>query len=108
MDAQPKPRPLGLSVLAVVLWLVSFVLGLQAIYDLTQIISVIGVSLGGSLQDAQSSIPVLVFFLAVMFLIFIIWSTEYHLKRVGTPESWRLFGWTIAVELSIIILNFIL
>ena len=69
MDAQPKPRPLGLSVLAVVLWLVSFVLGLQAIYDLTQIISVIGVSLGGSLQDAQSSIPVLVFFLAVMFLI---------------------------------------
>lgn len=108
MEAQPKPRQLGSTLLAVVLWLVSFGLGLQAIYDLTQIISVIRVMLGGSLQEAQLSIPVLVFFLALVFLIFIIWSTEYHLKRVGKPESWRLFGWTIAVELSIILLNYLL
>jgi hypothetical protein len=49
-----------------------------------------------------------VFLLALVMLIFIIWSTEYHLKRVGKPESWRLFGWTIAVELSIILLNYFL
>jgi hypothetical protein len=105
MDAQPKPRSLAPSLLAIVLWLVSFVLGLQAIYDLSQIIAVIQVALGSSLENARLATPVLVFFLALVFLIFIIWSTEYHLKRVGRPESWRLFGWTIAGELMIILLN---
>ena len=105
MDAQPQPRQWVPSALAIVLWLVSFVLGLQAIYDLTQIVALIRVALGGSLAEAQLSAPVVVFLLALIFLIFIIWSTEYHLKRVGKPESWRLFGWTIAVQLSIILLN---
>ena len=104
MDAEPKPRQLVPSLLAIVLWLVSFVLGLQTIYSLMQIISLIRVSLGSSLEDARLAMPVLIFFLALVFLIFIIASTEYHLKRVGKLESWRLFGWTIAVELSIIIL----
>lgn len=104
MDAEPKPRQLVPSLLAIVLWLVSFVLGLQTIYSLMQIISLIRVSLGTSLEDVQLAMPVLIFFLALALLIFIIWSTEYHLKRVGKLESWRLFGWTIAVELSIIIL----
>lgn len=104
MDAEPKPRQLVPSLLAIVLWLVSFVLGLQTIYSLMQIISLIRVSLGASLEDVQLAMPVLIFVLALALLIFIIWSTEYHLKRVGKLESWRLFGWTIAVELSIIIL----
>ena len=108
MDTQPQPRQLAPSILAIVLWLVSFVLGLQAIYSLMQIISLIRVALGGSLANIQASAPIVVFFLALVMLIFIIWSTEYHLKRVGKPESWRLFGWTIAVELSIILLNYFL
>lgn len=108
MNAQPRPRPAASSILAFALWLISFGLGLQAIYDLTQIISVVRVAMGSSLEQTQLSIPVLIFFLALLLLIFIIWSTEYHLKRVGTPESWRLFGWTIAVELSIILLNYLL
>ena len=108
MDVQPKPRPLGLSLLAIALWLVTFGLGLQAIYDLTQIITVIRVALGGNLENARLGVPVLIFFLALLLLIFIIWSTEYHLKRVGSPESWRLFGLTLAVELSIILLNYFL
>jgi hypothetical protein len=94
--------------LAIVLWLLVFGLGLQAIYDLMQILALIRVALGGSLATIEASAPVVVFFLALLFLIYIIWSTEYHIKRVGTPESWRLFGWTIAVELSIILLNYLL
>lgn len=108
MDTQPPPRQLAHSILAIVLWLVSFVLGLQTIYSLMQIISLIRVALGGSLSDIQASTPVVVFLLALLMLIYIIWSTEYHIKRVGKPESWRLFGWTIAVELSIILLNYFL
>jgi hypothetical protein len=64
--------------------------------------------MGAELDNTQASIPVLIFFFALLLLIFLIWSTEYHLKRVGKPESWRLFGWTIAVELSIILLNYFL
>jgi hypothetical protein len=96
------------SLLAIVLWLVSFVLGLQAIYSLMQTISLIRLALGGNLADIQASTPIVVFLLALLMLIYIIWSTEFHLKRVGKPESWRLFGWTIAVELSIILLNYFL
>lgn len=108
MNAETKPGKVLPGALAIVLWLVQFGLGLQAIYDLMQILSLIRVALGGNLANIQASTPVVVFFLALLVLIYIIWSTEYHIKRVGTPESWRLFGWTIAVELSIILLNYLL
>lgn len=108
MDAETKPRNLLPGLLAIVLWLIQFGLGLQAIYDLMQILALIRVALGGNLSDIQASTPVVVFFLALLMLIYTIWSTEYHIKRVGKPESWRLFGVTIAVELSIILLNYLL
>jgi hypothetical protein len=108
MDAQPKPRKIASSLLAIVLWLISAGLGLQAIYTVKEIFYLIYVSLGGSIQRAERFVPVLVFFLALGFLVFIIGTTEYHLKRVGRPESWRLFGWTIAVELSLLILYYLL
>lgn len=108
MDAEPQPRRVATSILAVVLWLVSFALGLQGIYFLTQIIALIRVRLGGSVDEATTASLGWVFILGLLFLIFIIASTEYHLKRVGKPESWRLFGWTIAVELSLLVLYYIL
>jgi hypothetical protein len=108
MNAETKPGNFLPGLLAIVLWLVQFGLGLQAIYDLMQIISLIRVALGGSLAAVQASTPFVVFLLALIMLIFVIWNTEYHIKRVGKPESWRLFGWTIAVELSIILLNYFL
>ena len=108
MNAQTKSGKMLPGLLAIVLWLITFGLGLQAIYDLMQIISLVRVALGGSLAAIQASTPVAVFLLALLFLIYIIWSTEYHIKRVGSMESWRLFGWTIAVELSIILLNYLL
>ena len=108
MNAETKPGNFLPGLLAIVLWLVQFGLGLQAIYDLMQIISLIRVALGGSLAAVQASTPFVVFLLALIMLIFVIWSTEYHIKRVGKPESWRLFGWTSAVERSIILLNYFL
>lgn len=103
MDAQTKSGYLP-GLVAIVLWLITFGLGLQTIYDLTQILMLLQVALGGELEQARLSVTGLIFFLALLFLVYIIWSTEYHIKRVGKPESWRLFGWTIAVELSIIVL----
>lgn len=107
-DPQLKPAPAGLALLAIVLWLATFVLGLQAIHDLTQLLSLLQVSLGGSLTNARFGAMTWVFILALLFLIFLIVSTEYHIKHFNTQKSWRLFGWSIAVELSIIILYMIL
>jgi len=108
MNEQPKARQIASSVMAVVLWLVTAVLGLEGIYLVKEIFYLIYVSLGGSVERAETFVPVLVFFLALAYLVFIIGTTEYHLKRVGRPESWRLFGWTIAVELSLVILYYLL
>ncbi|MCI0551679.1 MAG: hypothetical protein L0287_12045 [Anaerolineae bacterium] len=107
MNVQPKTR-LASSGLAVVLWIFSALLGLQSIYYIKELFYLIYVSLGGGIAQAEQFVPGLVFILAVVYLIFIIGATEYHIKRVGRPESWRLFGWTIAVEVSLLILYYLL
>jgi hypothetical protein len=108
MIEQPNTRKFGNSILAILLWLVTFGLGLEGIYIIKELYYLISVQLGGSIAQAENFVPVLVFLLAIGFLIFIIASTEYHIKRVGQPESWRLFGWTLAVEVSLLILYYIL
>jgi hypothetical protein len=108
MSSQEKTRQIGFIVLAIALWLLTAGLGLEAIYLIKEIFYLIYVSLGGSVERAAIFVPVLVFFLALVYLAFIIGTTEYHRKRVGRPESWRLFGWTIAAEVSLLILYYLL
>jgi hypothetical protein len=103
-----KTRQIGLNALAFVLWLLTAVLGLEAIYIVKELFYLIYVALGGSVGQAEQFVPGLVFVLALVYLVFIVGTTEYHLKRVGRPESWRLFGWSLAVELSLLILYYIL
>ena len=108
MNEQSKTRQIASWVMAAVLWLITAVLGLEGIYLAKEIFYLIYVSLGGSVARAETFVPVLVFFLALAYLVFIIGTTEYHLKRVGQARSWRLFGWTLAVEVSLVILYYIL
>lgn len=111
MNAPSTPsgsRRAPIAVAAVLLWLLTFGLGLQGIYTVSQLYALFLVWRGSSVDQASMSSFGLVFFIAFGFLIFIIASTEYHLKRIGKPESWRLFGWTLAVELSLIVLYYIL
>ena len=42
--------------------------------------------------------------LAFLWIAAVIGCGEYHYRRFGQPRSWRLFGWVIAVELSILVL----
>lgn len=108
MAERPKAQQVGFAILAIFLWLVTFILGLNAMYLLLQIFYLVFGALGGSLIRAERFAPGLIFLLGLAFLIFIIATSEYHRKRVGRRESWRLFAWTIAVEISIIILYYIL
>jgi len=107
-EQQPKTRHIASVILAIVLWLITFGLGLETIYNLKQIYFIVSVMLGGSVEQSTMSALVLVYILGIAYMVFVIVSTEYHSKRVGKPESWRLFGWTIAVEVSILILYYLL
>jgi hypothetical protein len=47
---------------------------------------------------------ILVIILAILWIGVVIGGAEYHYKRVGRPDSWKLFSRTLAVELSILFL----
>ena len=108
MTEQLKRTPIHAYILAFVLWLCTFALGLECINTLKNIYIYIQVRLGQTAQQAELLAPVLVFFVGFAFMVFVIWSTEYHVKRIGESASWRLFGWTLAVELSIEVLYYLL
>jgi hypothetical protein len=108
MEAQPRTQQIVSTAVAVLLWLISFGLGLNAMYLLLQIFYLVFGALGGGLGRAERFAPGLVFLLGLAFLIFIIATSEYHRKHVGTRGSWRLFAWTIGVEIGITILYYLL
>ena len=108
MEAQSRTQQIVSNLVAIVLWLITFGLGLNAIYVLLQIFYLVYGALGGSLIQAERFGLGLIFLLALAFLIFIIATAEYHRKRVGTRQSWRLFAWTIAVEIAILLIFYIL
>jgi len=108
MATQWKMGNIAAGVLAFVLWLVTFGLGLEGIYIVHQIFLLIYTYFGGSLRTVEMLSLILVFLMGLALLLFVIGTAEYHRKRVGRPESWRLFGWTIAAELSILVLYYIL
>ena len=108
MEEKPKSRQFATNVGALLLWLIAFVLGLNAIYILLQIFYLVFGAVGGGLSRAERYAPALVFLLTLGFLIFTIITSEYHRKRVGRPESWRLFAWTIGIETGLSILYYLI
>ena len=108
MDEKPGAQQIGYAVLAIVLWLLTFVLGLNCIYLIKEIFYLIFSSLGGNMSIAEQYALGLVLLLGLAFTVFIIGTAEYHRKHVGTRQSWRWFTWSLAVEVSIMVLYYIL
>ena len=102
MNAQVRQWAPGVA--AFVLWLVTVILALDSIYALLQL-SYLVYPFGGDPQLVDRFALGLVFFLGLACLLFVISTAEYHRTRVGRPESWRLFGMTIAVELAVLLLQ---
>ncbi|MCI0397716.1 MAG: hypothetical protein L0332_21805 [Chloroflexi bacterium] len=46
----------------------------------------------------------LVMFLAVVWIAVVIGGAEYHYRHAGQPGSWKVFAWTFAAEVSILLL----
>jgi len=43
-----------------------------------------------------------VMIVTLLLVIFMIATGEYHYRHYGTKRSWRLFGWTLAIESAIL------
>jgi|WetSurMetagenome_2_1015567.scaffolds.fasta_scaffold205106_2 hypothetical protein len=95
------------KVLAGLLWLVSFALGLLDVYFIWEIFRTLYVKLGG--RDAYLSYLLgncLLGLVGFGYLAFVIVSSEYHLKHLGEAPSWKLFAKTIGVQLIFPIVAF--
>lgn len=44
--------------------------------------------------------------LAILYLVFLVLTSEYHFEHLGKPKSWTLFAKTFGVQLLILILAF--
>jgi predicted LPLAT superfamily acyltransferase len=108
-------RP-GLSkVLAALLWVTTLVVGLLDIYVFQFItLSVYArFFVGNAAQISTSDVGVAntlrittVLIVGLLYLVFLIVTSEYHFKHFDQPSSWRLMGQTIAVELLIIVIAY--
>jgi hypothetical protein len=108
---------IGVGLLAVILWLLSVggaIVAIVFVRDLVLLIFALIVSRGGQnlqrLDNAFWSGAILsnvsVLILAVAVVIFAVATGEYHSRHVGTRQSWKVFGWTFAVELAIFLLAY--
>ena len=43
--------------------------------------------------------------LGALWLLFFLISSHYHLKYAGQGRSWRLFAWTVAVQILILLVD---
>lgn len=91
--------------LALLLWLASVILGLQAIYSTLQLFYLIFGGFGGNMALAQRVAPAVVFVSGLVAIMVILGSAEYHRTRVDQPQSWRLFAWVLGAELALVLLH---
>ena len=95
-------------VFALLLWLITLAVGLVDIYFGREIFFAIYArfSTEGSAAAAISNWLVLI--LALVYLGFVVFTSEYHLRHVGQRASWKLFSQTLIVELVIPLLAYFL
>jgi hypothetical protein len=106
MQPQTNTRKIGFSVLAVILWLASIGLGMQVIASAQYLLTLLFVWAGGDYQFAQAIAWPLICLMAIGLIAFTLITGEYHRKRVGSVESWRLFAWSIGIELVILLIHY--
>lgn len=104
-------RSVASGVLAFILWAGTAVLGLYEIAlvreMLFRIYAQFWSSSGSHGMDYWRAVALgnwAVLPLAIVWIALVIGGGEYHFKRVGQHSSWKLFGWTVAAELFILML----
>lgn len=108
-ESRTVPTRLILSgVLAFILWVGTAILGLQAIVVLRNMFIWVLLQFMSDLWSAVGLGNWIILPLGMAWITVVVGGGEYHWRRLGQRSSWRLFGWTIVVELLIIGLPYIL
>jgi hypothetical protein len=100
-----KPRMMLSTILSVILWIGTAIVGLQNIIDIRKLFVVTFARLGGVFNVAYSLSYFVVFISAQLWIVLVIGGGEYHYRRLGQRNSWKLFALTIVGQLSILILS---
>ncbi len=87
--------------ITVILWLVTLVLGLVDIFLFREIFFALYARFSAETAPAILWGDVIVVLMAIIYLAFVIGTTEYHFKNIGKRESWDLFYKSLIVELAI-------
>jgi hypothetical protein len=93
-------------VLAFILWVVTVVIGLVDVYFAREIFWAVYARFSTETHLAAFLGDVVLIIGALVFLGFVIMTSEYHVKHVGKHESWDLFTRTLVVEMAIPLLAF--
>jgi hypothetical protein len=89
------------------LWIASLLLGMQTIYAALQLFYLI-VGLLISVRLAEQFATVFVCGVGLLVIAVVLGTAEFHRTRIDQPISWRVFAWTLGVELAVVLLYFIL
>lgn len=95
-------KRLPVVALAFILWLVSVVVALWQIVIVQRLLLRIYGRLGGGYWSGVVLRDASVIVLGILWLALVIFTAEYHWKRVGQRTSWRLFAWVFGVEAAIL------
>jgi anti-sigma factor RsiW len=96
-------RLLLIRTLAFLLWIGTAIVGLQVIVVVMDLLMWLA-----SLGLAAGVVILSVWPLCIVWIALVVGGGEYHYQRLGQRSSWRLFGWTITVELLILMLPYVL
>ena len=109
-----RSRKIGLWLLTAVLWVATVGLGFLAFIAFQDIATTaVGYILAGDPEvdvvQARGWVTttrnVSTMIAGVLWLIMVIGGMEYHFRHVGQRRSWRIFAWTLGIELLLIAIS---
>lgn len=104
-ESRTVPSRLILSgVLAFTLWVGTAIVGLQVMVVVRNVFCWVLLQVLSDLWSAIGLSNWALIPLGILWVALVVGGGEYHYKRVGQRSSWKLFGWTIAAEMLILVL----
>jgi len=109
-ESRVVPSRLILSgVVAFILWVGTAIVGLYEMFLVREMLFLIYaqtsfIGLGRDYWRALALGNWAMIPLALVWIVLVIGGGEYHYKRAGQRSSWKLFGWTIAAQVILLVL----
>jgi len=96
-----RPRFLVAAIITGLLWPSTAILGFLNLVAVRDIALILMVNAGRSPAEASFMAILAVFLAAIGFIALVIGGAEYHYKRIGHPSSWKVFIWTLVIQLLV-------